>query len=369
MNSRRLASDLLRAVAPLLLLSLALAALGAEVSDAPGPSNAPVDAKTAARAEAQAAFEGAAKAAQKGPADIVLAGQAHLQLPPNFAFIPAAPSALLLKSAGNTVDAGFQGLVVPRLDDGSFSFYSISYAGSGYVKDDDARSWKADDLIDRLRKGTEEENKQRVERGFPQVEVVGWIEPPAYDPAKHQLVWSIAARDKGSQPGADDGVNYRTLVLGREGYLAMTLVTDKAHFDTLKPRTPVLLDAIRFDEGKRYADFNSTTDHVAEFGLAALVAGVAAKKLGLIALAAAFFIKFAKLIALAVAGAFFAVRKWLGLQKKGATADGAAPALPAVPETAAAMANEAAPEPPGAGTCAAEPAAGSQPLPPASGAT
>jgi uncharacterized membrane-anchored protein len=217
-------------------------------------------------------------------------------------------------------------------------------------------------LIDRLRKGTEEENKQRAERGFPQVEVVGWIEPPAYDAAKHQLVWSIAARDQGHQPGADDGVNYRTLVLGREGYLAMTLVTDKAHFDTLRSRTPVLLDAIRFDEGKRYADFNSTTDHVAAFGLAALIAGVAAKKLGLIALAAAFFIKFAKIIALAVAGAFFAVRKWLGLKKKDGAAGTGAPTAAAA---AAAAAAEDAPASPAGGMIAVEPEAVSRSLPPA----
>ena len=38
--------------------------------------------------------------------------------------------------------------------------------------------------------------------------------------------------------------------------------------------------ALNFNEGKRYADFNASTDKVAEYGLAALVAGVAAKKLG-----------------------------------------------------------------------------------------
>jgi len=41
---------------------------------------------------------------------------------------------------------------------------------------------------------------------------------------------------------------------------------------------------------------------VAEYGLAALVVGVAAKKLGLIAAAGLFFAKFAKVILLALAG-------------------------------------------------------------------
>ena len=45
------------------------------------------------------------------------------------------------------------------------------------------------------------------------------------------------------------------------------------------------------------ADFNSSTDHVAEYGLAALVGGIAAKKLGLLAAAGVLFLKFWKQLA------------------------------------------------------------------------
>ena len=70
-----------------------------------------------------------------------------------------------------------------------------------------------------------------------------------------------------------------------------------------KDKTAVLtlLDNLKYVEGKRYADFNSSTDKVAEYGLAALVAGVAAKKLGLFAVIAAFLAKFAKVGILAAA--------------------------------------------------------------------
>ena len=59
-----------------------------------------------------------------------------------------------------------------------------------------------------------------------------------------------------------------------------------------------------YNDGKRYAQYDATTDKAAAYGLAALVGGVAAKKLGLLAVAAAFFAKFFKLIlvGLAVAG-------------------------------------------------------------------
>ena len=57
-----------------------------------------------------------------------------------------------------------------------------------------------------------------------------------------------------------------------------------------------LLADLDYNSGKRYEDFNSSTDHIAEYGLAALVGGIAAKKLGLIALIGAFVVKFAKVI-------------------------------------------------------------------------
>ena len=61
-----------------------------------------------------------------------------------------------------------------------------------------------------------------------------------------------------------------------------------------------LLSAVSFNPGKRYEDFNQSTDRVAAYGLAALVGGLAAKKLGLLAAIAAFCAKFAKVI---IAGA------------------------------------------------------------------
>ena len=67
---------------------------------------------------------------------------------------------------------------------------------------------------------------------------------------------------------------------------------------------------MNFNSGKRYGDFNSSTDKVAAYGLAALVAGVAAKKLGLLALIVAGVVKFAKVLLVAIAAAFAAFRKW-----------------------------------------------------------
>lgn len=299
------------------------------------------------QAELRAAGAAASQALRRGPAQIGLGDQGTLQLPEGYGFIPAAEGGRVMRAMGNSVDAGFQGMVVPLNSEGRSSFFLLSFEPSGYVKDDDAKDWKPDELLQQVREGTEEGNKRRAQMGIPAVEVTGWIEPPRYQAEKHQLVWSIGSRERGAPAGEAEGVNYRTLVLGREGYLTMTLVTDKEHVAALMPATATLLDNLTFGAGKRYADFNASTDHVAEIGLAALVAGVAAKKLGLLALIVAFAVKFAKVILIAVAGFGLALRKKLGLAKKAApAASGMAAAATQVAAAQAAIAPTAAAGPP-----------------------
>ena len=77
------------------------------------------------------------------------------------------------------------------------------------------------------------------------------------------------------------------------------MTTDKG-IDVDKAAALKVVGGVDYVQGKRYADFNAATDHIAEYGLAALVAGVAAKKLGLLAVAGLFLAKFAKIIIAAV---------------------------------------------------------------------
>jgi hypothetical protein len=179
----------------------------------------------------------------------------------------------------------------------------VKYESAGYIKDDDARDWKADEMFDNIKAGTEQANAERRNRGIPEMEITGWVEKPAYDAQSHRLVWSISSKDKGAAAGFQ-GINYNTYALGREGYVSMNLVTELKQVEAHKPIARELLAALDFNSGKRYADFNSSTDKVAEYGLAALVGGIAAKKLGLFAIIAAFVAKFFKVF---IIGAIAAV--------------------------------------------------------------
>jgi uncharacterized membrane-anchored protein len=272
----------------------------------PAASQAPMDAASRAQ-ELKAAFAEGWKAAAQGKADVPLAGQASLHLPPNYTFIPQPQAARIMRALGNTASPSLSGLIFPSSGPQTW-FVAVKFISSGYIKDDEAKDWKADELLANLREGTEEANKDRAARGFEPIEVVGWAEPPAYDPRTHRLVWAATNREK-NHPDGSLGVNYNTYALGREGYFSLNLLTDADMLASQKVHSRTLLAALEYNKGKDYSDFNASTDNVAAYGITALVAGVAAKKLGLFALIGAFLVKGAKLLIIAAGAGLLALRR------------------------------------------------------------
>ena len=298
-----------RARIPFLVAVIAalLAAAGPPVlvraQGAPSTSN-----EQARQDEAEAAWRAGVQAGTRGPADVPLIDQAVLKLPAGYFFVPKAEGARILRALGNVVsDQTFVGLI-GGTNPGDEWLVATRYIKDGYIKDDEARNWDADELLQNLKDGTEEANKDRVARGFPELEVLGWVEKPAYDPATHRLVWSLLSRQKGAPDSAGKNVNYNTYALGRDGYFSLNLLTstDRVAGDTVAAHE--LLDSLLYNPGKSYGDFNAATDHIAAYGIAALVGGVVAKKVGLLAMLGVFVVKFAKLIgiaALAVGGSIW----------------------------------------------------------------
>lgn len=268
------------------------------VSLMPGAAWGQQDPQAAAEAEWNAAMAAARKVHVAGPSELKLADQATFKLPEGFIYIPAAEAKRLLVAMGNRVGNDILGVVFPASD--ARWFVVMRFHKSGYIRDDDAKNWDTNELLASLKAGTEKSNAERRARGIGEIEVVGWVEVPAYDATKHRLVWSLSSREKNEPAGAERGINYNTYALGREGYISMNFVTGAGTIEQEKPIARSLLAALDYNDGKRYTDFNAKTDHVAEYGLAALIGGVAAKKLGLFAVIAAFLAKFAKLIGVAV---------------------------------------------------------------------
>ena len=134
--------------------------------------------------------------------------------------------------------------------------------------DDEAARAPMRRLLDDMRDSLPEVNEEREQQGFSPLALDGWDDPPHYDKDNHHLVWCLRVSDK---EGASS--NYNTRVLGRKGHVSINLVTDPARVATDKPHALALLKATQFTAGSRYEDFDASTDKVAEYGLAGLVAG------------------------------------------------------------------------------------------------
>jgi uncharacterized membrane-anchored protein len=288
-----------RAIVLIALVSLA----GTAQAQTP-PSGAPDH-----KAELEAAWDEAFHVAVKGPAPITLRDQATLQLPAGELFLPQTQTERILRAWGNRPNDTLVGMIVGTGDDDRWSVV-IRYVKDGYIKDDDARDWNAADMLSSLRDGTEQANRERVQRGFPELDVIGWVEPPAYDATTHRLVWSLSARDRGAPADQPQIVNYNTYALGRDGYFSLNLLSSSARVENEKPIVRALLASLDYKSGKRYDDFVGATDKVAAYGLAALIGVVAVKKIGLLAGLGILLLKIWKVGLLAIAGVAAAVKRF-----------------------------------------------------------
>jgi len=232
---------------------------------------------------------------QAGPLEAKLGDQATLKLSEEYLFLGPQETQRILEDMGNFPSGQELGLVAGSKREHKW-FVVIRFEEAGFVPDDDATNWNADEMLASIKEGTEEANTKRREIGIDPLTIRGWEEKPHYDKSNNKVVWAISAEDS-------DGtiVNYNTLALGRHGYMSMNLVADLNQLPDLKPHAATLLSNLNFVTGKRYADFNSATDKVAAVGLAALVAGAAFKS-GLLAKLLVLIVAFKKVILITAAG-------------------------------------------------------------------
>lgn len=234
-------------------------------------------------------------------------GIATLDLPPAFRYLAPADTARLLEQGwGNPPGGATLGMIVPAgvspLSDEGWGVV-VTYEKDGHVKDDDADSIDYQALLKEIQDGMVEENKERKAQGYPAMTVVGWAEKPHYDKAQHKLYWAKELQTEGAQA---NGLNYNIRVLGREGVLVLNAVASLDQLDRIRSEMQQVTAFSNFNQGHRYADFDASTDKVAEYGIAALVAGGVAAKLGFFGKLLGLLVAFKKLIILgAVAAASF----------------------------------------------------------------
>jgi uncharacterized membrane-anchored protein len=243
-----------------------------------------------ARAEKEAISREQAEALVSGlkfqRGDITLHdGLATLRVPVGFRFLNATDAqTVLVKLWGNPPhSADSLGMLMPDgvspLDSDSWAVI-MTYEPDGYVSDKDAENINYTELLSQMQKSVALANDERQKGGYEPVHLIGWAKEPRYDKQTHKLYWAKELKF-GSQLA--NTLNYDIRMLGREGVLVLNAVAGISQLAEIEQATPKILTAIDFNPGHRYADFNPKSDKVAEYGLAALVAGTAtaaAVKLG-----------------------------------------------------------------------------------------
>lgn len=244
-------------------------------------------------------------------------GIAALELPPTFRYLnPEDSNRVLVNAWGNPPGETTLGMIFPAdVSPVSKNAWGIviTYEEDGHVNDADADTIKYDELLKDMQSSVEQSNEERKKQGYAPISLIGWAETPSYDKANHKLYW---AKELAFGDAQEHTLNYNIRVLGRKGVLVLNAVADMAQISTIKAEMPKVLASTNFNAGHNYADFDASTDKVAAYGIAALVAGGVAAKLGLFAKLFALLIAFKKAILIGLIAIGVGIKKMLGMRKK-----------------------------------------------------
>jgi uncharacterized membrane-anchored protein len=163
-----------------------------------------------------------------------------------------------------------------------------------------------------MQKSVQEADVERKKKGYASAELVGWAAPPRYDAAAHKLYWAKELKFSDAQ---EDTLNYNIRMLGRRGVLVLNVIASMKQLNAIEAQTPAILDMVNFNDGHRYADFDPKVDKVATYGLAALVAGGIAAKLGLFKMLLVFLLAIKKFLIIAFVAVAARCRKLFAKRK------------------------------------------------------
>ena len=201
---------------------------------------------------------------QKGPSVGQLGINGEVKVPEGYLFANARDTRTIMEENKNPITNRELGLIAPA---GETWFAVFEFDDVGYVKDDEKTSLDANEILESIKKGTEEGNKERTRRGWPTMTIIGWETAPRYNEITHNLEWAIRAQSEGSPV-----INHNTRVLGRGGVMEVTLVADPAVLAETMPKFKAMLEGFEFKQGQRYAEFRAG-DKTAAYGLTGLIVG------------------------------------------------------------------------------------------------
>ena len=201
---------------------------------------------------------------KQGPRAEAISDKAILNTTSDLVFLDEANSKKFLELTDNIPSDGSYIVLSTK----SNWWADFSFNPAGYIKDDEKIN--ADALLKTIKEGDDIGNKERQRLGIGELHTEGWFVPPHYDEATKRLEWGVKLRS-----GNESNVNYTVRILGRTGFTSATLVSSPERLAKDVEEFKAMLPGFSYQNGEKYAEFKEG-DRVAEYGLAALVAGGAA---------------------------------------------------------------------------------------------
>lgn len=205
---------------------------------------------------------------QDGPFLAKPGNNIEIQIPEGYSFLGMPSAAKFMELNGSFYNEDLLGVILPKSPEAGDWAGIVRFTDEGHIHDDEKVD--GDELLKAFQESEPEFNQLRKEKGFPALHVLGWKEVPHYDTNAHKLVWGLEVQSEGDQ---ETSLNYSTRILGRTGYVSLNFVTGVKTFENDKIHAVTLLQNTRFQPGYTYADFNKSTDQVAEYGLKGLIVG------------------------------------------------------------------------------------------------
>jgi len=204
-----------------------------------------------------------------GPAHGALGDIADVQVPEGLMFTDGEGTRRFLEINHNPTRGSELGMIAAQ----DLSWFLIfQFSDIGFVDDDDRGKLDAAAILESLRQSSMQSNERRRERGWGTVTLVGWAEPPRYDPATHHLEWATRGQDDQNKSVI---INHDIRLLGRRGVMETSLLVPQDTYAAALPATRKLLEGLHFRLGERYTEVQPG-DAIAEVGLVGLMTGHAA---------------------------------------------------------------------------------------------
>ncbi|HEY1098761.1 MAG TPA: DUF2167 domain-containing protein [Myxococcota bacterium] len=225
-------------------------------------------------------------------------GEATIQVPAGYMFAGKEGTDIWSQQTSGRTDPTSRGLI--NSADGKWMLL-FTYDDTGHINDDDKDELDAGALLESYQEGQASANEYRQQQGIEPIFVDGWEQAPGYNESEKLLEWAIKAHS----PTSARIVNFNSRLLGRTGVMSAVLMYgDDVQLAEIMPAYRSVLKTFAFKDGQRYSEFRDG-DKLAEYGLAALVAGggvALAAKSGLLSKLGIVIAKAGKLIIVAVVG-------------------------------------------------------------------